>query len=202
MIRHMRFAIVGLLVAASMPIFGPAAVAEAESLAGKLLVAAPSMPDPRFQRAVIYMCLHDAQGALGLILNRRMAEVPASAVAKQFELDAEPSADTVPLHWGGPVEPGRGFVLHSSEYASVSTEPVSPGIAFSVDSTILSDVVRGDGPEEHLLVLGYAGWGAGQLESELRRDDWLIVPADAGFVFTDDFEGLWEAALDRVEVDL
>jgi putative transcriptional regulator len=106
------------------------------------------------------------------------------------------------LHWGGPVEPGRGFVLHSSEYSSVSTEPVSPGIAFSVDNTILTDMVSGHGPEEHLLVLGYAGWAAGQLESELRRDDWLIVPADAGFVFTDDFEGLWEAALDRVEVDL
>jgi putative transcriptional regulator len=202
MIRHLRGVFVGLMVIALGPYTGAVAADATESLAGKLLVAAPSMPDPRFQKTVIYMCLHDAQGALGLILNRRMGEVPASAVAEQFELDAEPSDDTVPLHWGGPVEPGRGFVLHSSEYSSVSTEPVSPGIAFSVDNTILTDMVSGHGPEEHLLVLGYAGWAAGQLESELRRDDWLIVPADAAFVFTDDFEALWEAALDRVEVDL
>jgi putative transcriptional regulator len=202
MIQHLRFTLLTLLLAGLAPSAAVVSQDRAESLAGKLLVAAPSMPDPRFQKTVIYMCLHDGSGALGLIVNRRMGDLPASAVAEQFGLDVKPSEDTVRLHWGGPVEPGRGFVLHSSEYQSESTEPVGPGIAFSVDNAILSDLVSGEGPERVLLVLGYSGWGAGQLESELKRDDWLVVPADAAFVFDEDFEGSWEAALQRVEVDL
>lgn len=173
-----------------------------ESLAGKLLVAAPHMPDPRFQETVIYMCVHDSDGALGLILNRRMALVPGEAVAEQFKLDAAPSADEIALHWGGPVDQGRGFILHSSEYVSDSTESVDPDIAFSIDTRILTDLVEGKGPEHALLVLGYSGWGAGQLEGELRRDDWLVVPGEASFVFGEDLDAMWQAALDLVEVDL
>ena len=173
-----------------------------ESLAGKLLVAAPSMPDPRFQETVIYMCVHDSDGALGLILNRRMGLVPGEAVAEQFKLEATPSPDEIPLHWGGPVDPGRGFILHSSEYVSDSTEAVGPEIAFSIDTRILTDLVEGKGPERALLVLGYAGWGAGQLESELKRDDWLVVPGEASFVFGDNLDAMWRAALDLVEVAL
>lgn len=202
MIRHVRLMFLALLFAGLVPGHPVFADGEAESLVGKLLVAAPSMPDPRFQKAVIYICLHDSDGALGLMVNRRMGDVPASAVAEQFDLDAKPGEGTVRLHWGGPVDPGRGFVLHSNEYRSDSTKPVGPGIAFSVDSEILGNLVSGEGPKQALLVLGYAGWGAGQLESELKRDDWLVVSADAAFVFADDYEGAWEAALARVEVDL
>ncbi len=173
-----------------------------ESLVGKLLVAAPSMPDPRFQETVIYMCVHDSDGALGLVLNRRMGVVPREAVAEQFKLDAMPSSDEISLHWGGPVDPGRGFILHSSEYVSDSTEAVGPEIAFSIDTRILTDLVEGKGPEQALLVLGYAGWGAGQLESELKRDDWLVVPGEAAFVFDENLEAMWRSALDLVEVDL
>ena len=190
-----------VFAAGAAPVWGEPARA-AESLAGKLLVAAPSMPDPRFQETVIYMCLHDGSGALGLIVNRRMGLVPGQAVAEQFELEAKPIDDEIPLHWGGPVDPGRGFVLHSNEYTSDSTEPVSPEIAFSIDTRILTDLVEGAGPDSALLVLGYAGWGAGQLESELKRDDWLVVPGEAAFVFGDDPDAMWQAALDLVEVDL
>ena len=190
-----------LFAAVAAPPFVESARA-AESLAGKLLVAAPSMPDPRFQETVIYMCVHDEGGALGLIVNRRMGLVPGDAVVDQFELDAKPGPEEIPLHWGGPVDPGRGFVLHSSEYASDSTEAVSADIAFSIDSRILVDLVEGEGPDQALLVLGYAGWGAGQLESELKRDDWAVVAGDAAFVFSDDLEAMWRAALDLIEVDL
>lgn len=190
-----------LIVALIVPMFG-ASVRADESLAGKLLVAAPSMPDPRFQETVIYMCVHDANGALGLIVNRRMGLLPGTDVAEQFKLEANPSADEVPLHWGGPVDPGRGFVLHTSEYSSDSTEPVGADIAFSIDTRILTDLVEGRGPDKALLVMGYSGWGAGQLESELKTDDWAVVPADAAFVFSEDLESMWHAALDLIEVDL
>lgn len=190
-----------LIVALATPMSGAVAQAD-ESLAGKLLVAAPSMPDPRFQQTVIYMCVHDSNGALGLIVNRRMGLLPGTAIADQFKLDASPSAEEVPLHWGGPVDPGRGFVLHTSEYTSDSTEPVGADIAFSIDTRILTDLVEGQGPNKALLIMGYSGWAAGQLESELKRDDWAVVPGDAGFVFSEDLDAMWRAALDLIEVDL
>jgi len=202
MIRRIASSIWGLVFATVAAVASVDSARADESLAGKLLVAAPSMPDPRFQQTVIYMCVHDDGGALGLILNRRMGLVPGEAVVEQFKLDATPGAGEIPLHWGGPVDPGRGFVLHSSEYTSDSTEAVSAEIAFSVDSRILVDLVEGQGPDSALLVLGYAGWGAGQLESELKRDDWLVVPGEAAFVFSDDLDAMWRAALDLVEVDL
>jgi putative transcriptional regulator len=174
---------------------------ESGSIAGKLLVAAPSMPDPRFRETVIYMAEHDAVGALGLIVNRRIGLVPGTAVAEQFELEVHATEDPVALHWGGPVEPGRGFVLHTTEYGSDSTARAGD-IAYSVDQQALIDMIEGRGPAKAMLVLGYAGWGPQQLESELARDDWIIVPADAAFVFEGDQERMWQAALDRFGVDL
>ncbi len=202
MMRRIAVTACVLLIAVASTLgFGMAARA-GESLAGKLLVAAPSMPDPRFQQTVIYVCVHDGDGALGLIVNRRMGLVPGDAVVEQFQLEAEPGDDEIALHWGGPVDPGRGFVLHSSDYSSDSTEVVSAEIAFSIDTRILTDLVEGHGPDRALLVLGYAGWGAGQLEAELKRDDWVVVPGDAAFVFSDDLDAMWRAALDLVEVEL
>ena len=184
----------------------PARTAElpaGETLAGKLLVAAESMPDPRFQGTVIYICQHSPDGgALGLVLNRRIGVVPGATIAKELNLDAKATDAKVALHWGGPVELGRGFVLHSNDYASESTTVVDPDIAFSVDSQALVDIVEGRGPKRRILVMGYAGWAPGQLESELRRDDWLVEPADPGFVFGDDVDQMWQQAIDRLGVDL
>lgn len=203
MIRLRWLAIVVLL---ALPPGGPAGaveLADGESLAGKLLVAAESMPDPRFQGTVIYMCRHGGDsGALGLVLNRRIGVVPGATIAEEFDLDAEPTEDSVALHWGGPVELGRGFVLHTRDYASESTTAVDSHIAFSVDSQALVDIVEGRGPKRRILVMGYAGWAAGQLESELRRDDWLIVPADESIVFDEDVADMWRSVIDSIGVEL
>ena len=174
----------------------------AESTAGRLLAAAPSMPDPRFAGTVVYMCVHDANGAFGLIVNRRMGRVPGTAVAERLGIPGEASEAPVALHWGGPVAPGRGFVLHSGDYASRSTVPVAGGVAFSVDEAAVSDLLSGAGPERAVFAFGYAGWAPGQLEGELARGDWLPAPADPAFLFDRDPETMWEEALDRVEVDL
>ncbi len=197
--RTAMIALLGLAAAVSAAAQTPD---DSGSLAGKLLVAAPSMPDPRFRETVIYMAQHDAVGALGLIINRRIGLVPGSAVAEQFELEAQATEDPVALHWGGPVEPGRGFLLHSAEYGSESTAIGAGDIAYSVDQQALIDMIEGHGPAKAMLVLGYSGWGPQQLESELARDDWIIVPADSAFVFEEDIDSMWRAALDRFGIDL
>ena len=175
---------------------------KAVSLTGKLLVAAPSMMDPRFAGTVIYMCAHSPNGALGLILNREMATVPGAAIADQFELETEARQGEYRVIWGGPVEYGRGFVLHSTDYLREDSVVVDDGVALTTDSQILVDMLEGNGPKRSLLALGYAGWAAGQLESELMRDDWITVPGDAEFVFTEDAEGMWDAAMKRLGIDL
>ncbi len=175
---------------------------KAVSLTGKLLVAAPSMMDPRFAGTVIYMCEHSPNGALGLILNREMATVPGAAIVDQFELETEARQGQYRVIWGGPVEYGRGFVLHSTDYLREDSVVVDDGVALTTDSQILIDMLEGNGPQRSLLALGYAGWAAGQLESELMRDDWITVPGDAEFVFTEDAEGMWDAAMKRLGIDL
>lgn len=178
------------------------AAGAAESTAGRFLVAAPSMPDPRFARTVIYMCVHDENGAFGLVVNRRMGAAPGTAIAERLGLDAAASDAPVAMHWGGPVAPRRGFILHGADYASDSTVPVAGGVAFSVDSAAVADLLSGAGPGKAIFAFGYSGWSPGQLEGELARDDWLVVAADRAFLFDGDPETMWRAALDRVEIDL
>ena len=191
-----------LLIVAGADASAPAQDRKAASLTGKLLIAAPSMMDPRFRGTVIYMCEHTPNGALGLILNREMATVPGAAIADQFELETKFTKGEYRVVWGGPVEYGRGFVLHSTDYLREDSLVVDDGVALTTDSRILIDMLEGNGPKRSLLALGYAGWAAGQLESELMRDDWITVPGDADFVFTEDAEGMWDAAMKRVSIDL
>lgn len=203
----MRPVVAALVWLALLIVAGADAGARAEdrkaaSLTGKLLVAAPSMMDPRFRGTVIYMCQHSPNGALGLILNREMATVPGAAIVDQFELETEARQGEYRVVWGGPVEYGRGFVLHSTDYLREDSVVVDDGVALTTDSQILVDMLEGNGPKRSLLALGYAGWAAGQLESELMRDDWITVPGDADFVFTEDAEGMWDAAMMRLGIDL
>lgn len=173
--------------------------AESPSLAGQFLVASPQMPDPRFARTVIYMVSHDAQGAMGLVVNHGWGTGSLRSLLQGFGVDAKAdgpdAAATVRLYAGGPVEQGRGFVLHSTDYAGASTRVIGSGVALSADPDVLQAMADGEGPRRHLILLGYAGWGPGQLESELARDDWLTAPADANRVFSEDFEHLWEDIL-------
>lgn len=165
------------------------------SIAGQLLVATPRMSDPRFSETVIYMVDHNAKGAMGLVVNRSLGEGQLKALLEGFGIESEKATGTVRLHYGGPVEAGRGFVLHSTDYTGPDTKVVNGQIAVSTGLDVLEAVGAGEGPREARFILGYAGWGPGQLESEMAREDWLTAPADSSLIFSGDLDAVWEKAL-------
>ena len=165
-------------------------------LTGKLLVAMPGMGDPRFAHSVIYLSAHSEQGAMGLMVNKPAPELRLSDVLDQLVDDTPPQAKSLAVHFGGPVETGRGFVLHSDEYRSaLETLRVGDGIALTATRDILEDIATGKGPERAQLMLGYAGWGPGQLEDEIAQNGWLTTDAEPEMIFTDTADTKWEAAL-------
>ena len=197
-----RLCLLAVLIALPWTSTSTAGEAKPQYLIGQLLVAAPSMPDGRFAGTVIYMCEHSADGALGLVINRSLAKMPAEMIAENFGLDAGAAEGAVNVVWGGPVEFGRGFVLHSTDHMGAGSLRTGEGLAYSSNPQMLIDVLEGHGPSKALLALGYAGWGAGQLESEIARDDWLTVPADAAFVFDSVPDEMWRAAMDQYSIEL
>jgi putative transcriptional regulator len=171
------------------------------SLAGQLLIAMPGMPDPRFAKSVIYMCAHNADGAMGLVVNRAFESLTFPHLLEQLGIDPrEAASDSIVLS-GGPVETGRGFVLHSPDYLRDGTLIVTEGIALTASIDILKAIAAGSGPRRHLLALGYAGWGAGQLDSEIKANGWLTVAADEGLVFDFDLDSKWQRAMAKIGVD-
>ncbi|MCP5364357.1 MAG: YqgE/AlgH family protein [Hyphomicrobiales bacterium] len=172
------------------------------SLAGQLLVASPKMGDPRFAKTVIYVMAQDSEGAIGLVVNRPLGEGPLEGLLSGFGIKMTASNQPIHLNYGGPVETGRGFVLHSDDYRGRSTHSMTNGIAVSTGRDVLEAAAAGNGPQDLVFVLGYAGWSAGQLEKELARDDWLTAPADASLIFTDDFDHMWERAMMRAGIEL
>lgn len=171
-------------------------------LTGKLLVAMPGMGDPRFAHAVIFLTAHSAQGAMGLIVNKPAPQLRLSDVLDQLVDDPPPQAKSLVVHFGGPVETGRGFVLHSDEYRSaIETLLVGAGIALTATRDILEDIASGKGPAQAQLMLGYAGWGPGQLEGEIAQNGWLTCEATADLVFGLPDAEKWEAALKSLGID-
>ena len=174
----------------------------APQLDGKLLIAMPGMGDPRFEKAVIFMCAHSEDGALGLIINRPAPELEFSALLEQLDIDAGPVKRDIRVHLGGPVEHGRGFVLHSDDYESEnSTLNVAEGFGMTATLDVLEELARGEGPSMALLALGYSGWGPGQLESEILSNGWLTCDAPENIVFGADDSDKWTAALESMGVD-
>ncbi len=171
-------------------------------LAGQLLVARADMTDPRFARAVIYLVSHDSRGAMGLVVNRPVVEVPLARVLQELGLDTTGVAGNVRVHYGGPVERARGFVLHTADYAGPGTLRVDGAIALSWEPDIFRAIAAGRGPVRRLFALGYAGWGPGQLEAEINAGAWVTVPADEALVFDDDSAGKWERATSRQTIKL
>lgn len=163
-------------------------------LTGHLLIAMPQMRDPRFARSVIYVCAHTKDGAMGLVVNRQIESVTFPDLLKQLKIDAPRPGAEIRVMFGGPVETGRGFVLHSAEYKQDSTMLVG-GVGLTATLEILRDIARGEGPQRSLLALGYAGWGPGQLDQEIQDNGWLIAPADDRLIFGHDLEGKWDKAL-------
>jgi putative transcriptional regulator len=170
-------------------------------LTGQLLIAMPQMNDPRFQRTVIYICAHTADGAMGLVVNREIEALTFPDLLKQLNIDAEVVDDRIQVLFGGPVETGRGFVLHSSDYVQNATMLVDKRVGLTATMEVLKDIASGNGPRLNLLALGYAGWGPGQLDAEIHANGWLTVPADDELIFDPDLDNKWERALAKIGID-
>jgi putative transcriptional regulator len=171
-------------------------------LTGHLLIAMPNMRDPRFARTVIYLCAHSADGAMGLVINRLVGSVTFPDLLTQLGIDSGSATPEIRVHFGGPVESGRGFVLHSGEYLHDSTLRIAEEMALTATVDILQDIAHGNGPRRSLLALGYAGWGPGQLDSEIQSNGWLHVAADENLVFDDSLDDKWERAIAKLGVDV
>lgn len=171
-------------------------------LEGKLLVAMPSMGDPRFEHSVILLCAHSEKGAMGLILNKPSADIRMSDVLDQLEISGSNDAQKMVVHYGGPVETGRGFVLHSADYtSSLHTMKVAGGFGMTATLDILEEIAQGDGPDSALMMLGYAGWGPHQLEGEIAANGWLTTDASPQLVFQVPARDKWAASLESLGVD-
>jgi putative transcriptional regulator len=170
------------------------------SLEGQFLVASRKMADPNFSRCVIYMVAHTEEGAMGLVVNR---DLGAISLRDLFgDLGLPNAGKKVELHFGGPVENHRGFVLHSADYAGASTQLFRNGIALSMGLDIVKAVAEGKGPKRAKFLSGYTGWGAGQLEAEMSRGDWLVAPVDPELMFSPEPGTVWEKALQRAGIAL
>ena len=171
-------------------------------LAGQLLVAMPHMLDERFAKTVIYVCAHTEDGAMGLVVNKVMENIDFPDLLDQLSLSASPKGEDIRVHFGGPVESGRGFVLHSSDYVQDATMVIDKAIAMTATTDILRDIAEGEGPRNSLLALGYAGWGPGQLDTEIQANGWLSVQADDNLVFNMDPKSVWQGALSKMGINV
>lgn len=174
-------------------------------LDGQLLIAMPVMTDRRFARSVVYMCAHSAEGAMGLVINQRAANIDFPTLMDRLGLTVpdDLAVSERPVHTGGPVETGRGFVLHSSDYiASQSTLRIDKSVCLTATIDILKAIAAGEGPERSILALGYASWTAGQLEGEIASNAWITCPADADLVFAGDLDHKYDRAMAKLGIDL
>ncbi|MEE8506333.1 MAG: YqgE/AlgH family protein [Kiloniellales bacterium] len=171
-------------------------------LTGQLLIAMPSMRDSRFARTVVYICAHNAEGAMGLVINRLVGSATFPDLLSQLGIETETVAEEIRVHFGGPVESGRGFVLHSGDYSHESTLQVAEQVALTATVDILQDIAAGQGPQMSLLALGYAGWGPGQLDAEIQANGWLHVAPDESLVFDDDLDTKWDRAIAKLGFDV
>ncbi len=169
---------------------------------GQVLLAMPAMSDPRFERAVIYMCAHNEDGAMGIVINKPLDSIDFRELLGELDIPTNAESGNVPIHFGGPVENQRGFVLHSREYSQPETLLVDDSVGLTATVRVLRDLASGDGPARSILALGYAGWGPGQLESEIQQNAWLTVPARDEFLFEIANDEKWERAFNSIGVDL
>jgi putative transcriptional regulator len=173
------------------------------SLAGRLLVATPELEDPNFRQTVVYVIHHDESGAMGLVLNRTIGTGPLDKLLEGLGLDPEGEHELeIELHYGGPVEAGRVFMLHTPDYRVDQTLVVSDLAALTVTPEILEDIAAGHGPRRSMFALGYAGWAPHQLEDELTAGAWVVVEADEELLFDQESDTKWQRAFDRRGIEL
>ena len=170
-------------------------------LAGQMLIAMPQMRDARFSRTVVYLCAHTKEGAMGLVINRKFSGLSFPDLLEQLNIETTPLCDPIKIHFGGPVESGRGFVLHSTDYVQETTLVVNDEVGLTATIDVLKAIANGEGPTRSLLALGYAGWGAGQLDNEIRDNAWLSVEPDDDLLYGADLETKWERSIAKIGVD-
>ena len=189
---------IGVLLAPSVA----TTVEQERLLTGQLLVATPDMRDPRFVETVIYIVKHGTNGAMGIVINRPIAKGPLEELLNGIGVESKGAKGEVILHYGGPVSPEAGLILHSDDVLLESSTRVMDGIAMTSDPKLIETISRGKGPRQSLLAIGYAGWAPGQLETELKADAWFVVSADKAFIFGKDAEKKWRQAIDKRQVPL
>lgn len=178
-------------------------------LDGQMLIAMPNIGDPRFERSLIYICAHTDQGAMGIVVNKAAEDISfpdllerLNVIPPEERINLPPNARSMPVHVGGPVEMGRGFVLHSTDYfAADSTLPIDERIGLTETLDVLRAIASGTGPRLAMLALGYSGWGPGQLEREIHSNGWLNCAADEELIFNADLDSKYDLALSRLGVD-
>lgn len=174
---------------------------ESGYIEGQLLIAMPTMSDPRFERTVIYLCAHSAAGAMGLVINKPLTNITFPELIEQLGIENVPSRDDIRLHFGGPVETGRGFVLHSADYVREATVKIGEDVAMTATVDVLKAIADGNGPDKIILALGYAGWRAGQLDGEIQANGWLHCEPDSNLIFSDDLNKKWPNAINKLGID-
>ena len=171
------------------------------NLTGQLLISMPSQEDDRFEKSVIYMCAHSKDGAMGIIINKKIDYDLYPDLLQQLGIDNPLIGKKLYIRYGGPVESGRGFVLHSDEFIRKETLTIDKGIALTSTSEFFDDLSKGNGPKNSILALGYAGWGPGQIESELISNSWMTLRTDSNFIFDESVSNKWNDAYDLLGVD-
>ena len=190
-----------LIVALVQPAHRLAAQQES-NFAGQLLVAMPEMKDPRFVESVIYIVQHNREGTLGLVINRPLTRAPIEDVIKGSGIAGKDGTREITVHYGGPVNPRQGFVLHSNDFVLETSKEVKDGIAMTSDARIVGEISMGKGPRQFLLMIGYAGWAPGQLEEEIKAKSWFLIPADRELIFDTKIEQKWQRAVDKRQIRL
>ena len=171
------------------------------NLTGQLLISMPSQEDERFEKSVIYMCAHSKDGAMGIIINKKIDYDLYPDLLQQLGIDNPLIGKKLYIRYGGPVESGGGFVLHSDEFIRKETLTIDKGIALTSTSEFFDDLSKGNGPKNSILALGYAGWGPGQIESELISNSWMTLRTDSNFIFDESVSNKWNDAYDLLGVD-
>lgn len=171
-------------------------------LEGQLLLAMPGIGDPRFERTVILLCQHSAEGAMGLVINRPFQRLSVAELLQQLDVDPGEEYQAIPVRAGGPVEPSRGFVVHSADYEQPSTLKITDQISLTATLDILRDMAMSRGPKRALVALGYAGWAPGQLDKELTRHGWLNCPASEAIMFDAPMDQMWSRAMSSIGIDV
>lgn len=171
---------------------------KATPLAGQFLIAMPTMADPRFSHTVIFICTHNETGAMGIIINRLYGAIDMKGLLEQLTIEVNEHTPETPIYFGGPVETGRGFILHSDDFTLDASMRLENDVALTATVDILKAIAENRGPSRCLVSLGYSGWGSGQLEQEIQAGGWLTAPADLDILFGSDNETKWERAIGKL----